>query len=425
MKTHRAPILIIISTLILVAFYACFAPSKVSVQNLADMYHSDYHYLHPQFTVYQLNDSNALLYYRINEEELLYVRRNQEDSFYASAKVVCRVTQSYESSQMLDSGSVVLKFSSITNNKKAWAIGSIPLKLKYNQTYLITAYTTDLTSKKEEVTYVNTESNDYLSSRNFLVTNNADGQPLFPNYIDSDANFTITCNKPVSKLIVYYYRREFPLAAPPFSTSESSPLTFNPDSSFTILPGANNKFSLPVHAKGFYHIQADSTNHNGVTIYRFQKNYPLVGTAPQLVPPLRYITSNEEYKRLADADNVKKAIDEFWLNIAGGQERAKALIRIYYNRVQDANNFFTSYVEGWKSDRGMVYLIFGPPSIVYRNSNSESWIYGEDRNFLQLNFVFQKVSNPFSNNDYLLQRSPQFRNVWYNAVDMWREGKVY
>ena len=40
-------------------------------------------------------------------------------------------------------------------------------------------------------------------------------------------------------------------------------------------------------------------------------------------------------------------------------ERAKELIKNYYGRLQHANLFFTSYLEGWKTDRGMIFMIFG------------------------------------------------------------------
>jgi|SRR6185312_10615857 len=408
-------------------FYACFSPNKVSVQNLADTYHGDYHYMHPEFTLYQVNDSTALLYYKLNENELLYIRKNQQDSFYSAARIICRVSASYESSQLVDSNSMPLKFSSISNTKNAFDVGAMPLKLRFNNSYVITVTTQDLVSKKQEVTYINAESNNNLGSRNFLVTNNADGQPLFPDYIDSNADLTIRYSKQVPLLTVNFYHRDFPVASPPFASLDSKPFKFTPDSTFTIATGPNNTFNLHISStKGFYHIETDTANHTGLTIYRVEKHFPDVALAAQLVAPLRYITSNEEYTRLTDASDVKKAVDDFWLNIAGSsQDRARSLIRTYYSRVQDANKFFTSYLEGWKTDRGMIYLIYGPPTVVYRNSNSENWVYGEDRNFMSLNFVFQKINNPFTTNDYALERSPLFRNAWYNAVDIWREGRVY
>ena len=425
MKKHRI-LLLSSTTLLMVMLYACFSANKVSVENLSDLYHSDYHYLHPQFRIYQTGDSSALLYYKINEGELLYIRKNQEDSFYSSVRLMCKITSGYESSQLLDSITIVLKFSSNTNSKKAFAIGTMPIRLKVNRNYLATVTTTDLISKKEDVAFVVTESADGYSARNFLPINTADGQILFPNYIDTETTLAITFNKPLQKLTINYYKRNFGLAPPPFSASETKPFKYKPDSVFTIPAGANNMFRFTVGSSGFYHILADTMTHSGLTIYKFDKYYPSVSTAGELVPPLRYITSNDEYEILTKSANVKQAVDDLWLKFANSsQERARALIRTYYNRVQDANKFFTSYLDGWKTDRGMVYIVYGPPNVVYRNGASESWTYGEDRNFMSLVFTFQKTENPFSDNDYTLDRSPQFRSVWYNAVDIWREGRVY
>ena len=40
-------------------------------------------------------------------------------------------------------------------------------------------------------------------------------------------------------------------------------------------------------------------------------------------------------------------------------QKAKSLIAIYYNRIQNANLHFTTFKEGWKTDRGMIYVVFG------------------------------------------------------------------
>ena len=144
-----------------------------------------------------------------------------------------------------------------------------------------------------------------------------------------------------------------------------------------------------------------------------------------MVEPLRFITSKKEYNSLKESDNTKEALDEFWLDNTVNAERAKELIKHYYSRVEGANRYFSSYTAGWQTDRGMIYLIFGPPNIIYRSSGAESWIYGEENNFMSLNFNFVKVKNPFSENDYMLNRSPVYKSNWYRAVDSWRQGRVY
>jgi hypothetical protein len=62
---------------------------------------------------------------------------------------------------------------------------------------------------------------------------------------------------------------------------------------------------------------------------------------------------------------------------------------------------------------------------VYKSSVSESWTYGSPSNALSLNFLFTKVNNPFSDNDFTLNRSPIYEGFWYRAVDVWRQGRVY
>ena len=37
----------------------------------------------------------------------------------------------------------------------------------------------------------------------------------------------------------------------------------------------------------------------------------------------------------------------------------------YFKRVQYANAAFKSFQDGWKTDRGMIFILFGPPSDVF------------------------------------------------------------
>ena len=64
----------------------------------------------------------------------------------------------------------------------------------------------------------------------------------------------------------------------------------------------------------------------------------------------------------------KVALDDFWIKCGGNIDKARELIRIYYTRVFYSNYYFTSYKEGWRSERGMIYIIYGPPDKVYKIS---------------------------------------------------------
>ncbi len=425
MKRHKA-FVFIFSLTILASVIGCYSTNKISVQNLSTQYRNEDHYLHPEFTVYHVNDSLSLLYFKVDESNLLYVRKIQADSFNSSIRINCRVTASYDASNVEDTVTSVLNFSSIANTKREFTVGSMALKIKAGNTHLLTITTTDMMSKRTELNYINVDKTNSGSEQNFMLRDPSNGYIMFSHYVDSASNVAIVYNHQVQKLYVNFYRRNFPTAAPPFSVVENKQFLYKPDSSFVINTGTSGVALLNLGSEGFYHIQADTNSRYGLTVYRFAKNFPIVGEVYQMAAPLRYITTNDEYDKIMKAQDMKKAVDEFWINTASNtKDRAKALIRNYYNRVQDANTYFTSYEEGWKTDRGMVYIVYGAPNIIYRNSNSETWTYGEDKNYMTLSFTFDKTNNPFSDNDYSMERMPQFRNLWYNAVDVWREGRIY
>jgi GWxTD domain-containing protein len=78
------------------------------------------------------------------------------------------------------------------------------------------------------------------------------------------------------------------------------------------------------------------------------------------------------------------------------------LMEEYYSRVEYANKNFGHYQEGWRTDRGMVYIVFGPPSNIERHPFDidskpyEIWTYYN----LNRNFIFVDY-NGFG--DYRLQ----------------------
>lgn len=75
-------------------------------------------------------------------------------------------------------------------------------------------------------------------------------------------------------------------------------------------------------------------------------------------------------------DSIKSAPDvktkvtrfvSFWKDYHSNfSADARTSMEEYYNRVAYANRQFTHFFEGWKSDRGMIYILFGPPDNVER-----------------------------------------------------------
>jgi GWxTD domain-containing protein len=282
----------------------------------------------------------------------------------------------------------------------------------------------DMNKNVNEHYYINVDNSSKESRQSFLITGKENPEPLFRNYFGEKDSVQIQFNDTsVKNIFVRYYHRQFPLAPAPFSFNVHEPFDYLPDSTFTISINDSSYRIFP--QTGFYHFQIDTTEKNGLTLFRFEGNFPGITTPDQMLEAMRFICSKTEYEELKENKNHKAAMDKFWLDVGGSPERTKMLIKKYYTRVQEANRYFTCHTEGWRTDRGMLYIIFGKPNNVYKSSNSENWIYGQPNNILSLNFFFVRVENPFTDNDFTLNRTPIYEGNWYRAVDVWRSGRVY
>ena len=167
---------------------------------------------------------------------------------------------------------------------------------------------------------------------------------------------------------------------------------------------------------------AGSTRH--ITLPARRSHFPAMRDVPEMIRATRYIATRDEYRTMRKARNPKVALDNFWLKFAGRPQEARALIRTYYGRVRDANVFFSGLKEGWCTDRGMVYVVFGHPDRTRRDRYGETWIYGEEGD---VNALIFRYSNRVSGDDfnaYELERYPGFRSPWEAMVSSWRRGKI-
>ena len=152
-------------------------------------------------------------------------------------------------------------------------------------------------------------------------------------------------------------------------------------------------------------------------------NYPALTTAAELIEPLRYLTTSQERQRLTDAPDPKRAVDKFWLDIAqGNQKLGKDLIRRYYGRVTAANRLFAAHKAGWLTDRGLLYVVLGPPPGVRRLFNGEERWYYPDGGVSggPISYTFRPRPSTFAPDYYELVRRPEYELLWYAAVEKWR-----
>ncbi len=213
-----------------------------------------------------------------------------------------------------------------------------------------------------------------------------------------------------------FYRDDFHPASPPFVDNESAVDRFIfHDSTFTVKEGDKIKFN----SRGLYLLQEDTNAAEGFAFRNANGAYPKYSRVEDLVNPLIYVCAPEEYDQLKNSNGDKAKFDKVILDITRDKERAKNFMRSYFRRVELANLYFSSYKEGWKTDRGMIYLIFGAPDEVIKSSQNETWNYKN----LSESFSFVKTGSVYDPDYFVLVREKRFAETWFNTIDLWRKSR--
>ncbi len=170
------------------------------------------------------------------------------------------------------------------------------------------------------------------------------------------------------------------------------------------------------------YVQRDTTINAGTAILTVSPYFPKHRRIGELAKSLRYLCKEEEYNAIQSARDTKAAFDQFWLSVIPVKDRARAVLKRYYNHVRLANQYFTDYKEGWRTDRGMIYIIYGYPTHVTRTGEKEIWTYTIGGR--KQNFNFAKIPNLFVQHHYALIRDKDLYKIWLNEVAKWRKGNM-
>ena len=125
----------------------------------------------------------------------------------------------------------------------------------------------------------------------------------------------------------------------------------------------------------------------------------------------RYIIVKEEeraFLNLTGVEEREKFIEEFWLKRDPTPNTPRNEFKeMYFQRIEAANKLLRGSKPGWLTDRGMIYILFGPPNdvedfpmgITSEDKPTEIWIYNNLPNKPELRLEFIDYSNT---NDYRL-----------------------
>jgi GWxTD domain-containing protein len=175
---------------------------------------------------------------------------------------------------------------------------------------------------------------------------------------------------------------------------------------------------------GYYFLPANGLSKTGLGVMVAEPFFPRVTLPLELAEPMVYISTREERKNLLASPNPKQLLDDFWLKANSQKDIARKLIRSYFGHIEEANRLFSSHKAGWRTDRGMVMAIYGPPPQVYKNWDMETWQY--DKSLGGENTVFYFTRRPAEKNPNIweLKRYNEYDRVWYGVVELWRKGII-
>jgi GWxTD domain-containing protein len=191
------------------------------------------------------------------------------------------------------------------------------------------------------------------------------------------------------------------------------------------------RFDFSLQRGGLYRIEFEA---NGEVVQRDlvmrQESFPSVNTLGTMSAALSYLASDREMRAIEGATNAaeaKRRVDAFWLDAADHERAAQRLLSTYYGRVEEANRRFSGVKEGWKTDRGMLFIIRGAPLFVERTLDREVWFYSYSPANPAEIYTFERI--PLFEFDgqfeqFVLQRGPTYEYEWRRYIDRWRSGRI-
>ena len=211
-----------------------------------------------------------------------------------------------------------------------------------------------------------------------------------------------------------------PIPMPPFDdTAPDLPNSIKIDTSY----GAVQNELFTFHTEGFYRINSSNDRSKSIKVLVADEYYPYFGKYKQMISPLVFLSTNDEYQAMNSADDDRIAFENFVQETISSNEKvAKDFIKYYYRRIRKSARLFAEDREGWKTDRGMIYQIFGDPIQVFRNETTELWVYTSSSGS-RLRFTFDILHEDGIKKHRLL-RGKRYREDWMTAVTQWRAGRI-
>ena len=162
--------------------------------------------------------------------------------------------------------------------------------------------------------------------------------------------------------------------------------------------GINHLYYLPIpmtqHKRGWYEIKLSCQGEKQTVSFRYGTKGKLYWTddVDEVVGVMKYILPDySEYKKLKVMNESEQwtYIHEYWeeKDPSPTTDENELLIQ-FNNRVKYVNKNFSILMQGWRSDRGRIYIIYGPPKYIddsyqeQRGYQQHIWVYKSGKKFI-------------------------------------------
>jgi GWxTD domain-containing protein len=407
---------------------SCMTTEKTSnsTVNLAALYNPSELSVNADFRIYHISELMSTLYIRLYPGELLFNQANDESEYRAMVKLDHSLFELNEQGKIVvkvDSASNLIKLGKNQQEHTAY-LSSLILPIPEGKKYLLKIEISDLQRGTHGLAYLQVDKTNKLNFQNFSVVSAGNAIPKFMDYHRYGEVFSLRyTGDDIDSIYLDFFKDEYDLPRPPVRRIDISSFPVVRDTTI-VLPYADSIiYTLP--GEGMYQFRIDSTREEGLTIFNFGENYPQVKNEEDMIEPLFYIAYPVEYTSLMESRDSKIKLDEFWLRRSSNVDRSRELIRIYYNRVLYSNIFFTADREGWKTDRGLVYILFGPPDRMKDSGTSQIWYYISRRRSQIIEFKFNRGTGYYTNEGFYLEKNQHTMRYLNEAIGSWNKGKVH
>ncbi len=426
--------LLLAFTLLPAIFISCSVKQAViDSKDLSYLYNPTKNSLNPRYNVTNISENETLLAVKFFSDELYFSEANPQGVSMASILLTVKLFRTGQGRILADTACYNLSI--LKEENRPEYTYRIPLKVKPGEEYLAEVKILDRIRFQVIQAFVTFNTLSNFNRYNFRAQGHFGKNEIFNPVLRINEYVNLVYLRGfIDSIYISYYKPYSEIPYPPSMLLPEKTIDYGPDTIIAIPYSDTIPMMFP--RQGIYLLCAGRDINEGFTFLNLGPTFPSMTTPEVMIEPLAYLIIEDELSTLRDAPRPKVALDEFWIKCGGNVEKARELIRIYYTRVLYANQYFTSYTEGWRTDRGMIYIIYGPPDKVYKSSDGESWGYrkpviksswGTRYRVKEeyLFFNFKKKQNIFTENEFYLSRSETLVTLWDQAIASWKKGIVF